>query len=154
MKIITEKKLDFTKRRVTALLILVALTFVLCLSVIGLPKILMTHYQQGLVPTKPKFDLSKIPTSKQYLRLIGVDRSVNGESLAIIEDGFSRKQDVFEVGDWVWNQGKLIHVDKKDVILEVNNKLEKLPMQNIGRIFNSGDEYSFSADEIYQPRQE
>ena len=152
MRIIRENKLDFTKKRVTALLILVALTFVLCLSVIGLPKILMTHYQQGLVPTKPKFDLSKIPTSKQYLRLIGVDRPVNGNAMAIIEDGFSRKQDIFEIGDWVWNQGKLIHVDKKVVILEVNNKLEKLPMQNIGIIFNSGDEYTFSADEIYRPK--
>ncbi|MBL7663047.1 hypothetical protein JNK13_09880 [bacterium] len=76
-----------------------------------------------------------IPVSKLYVRLVSVDQS----GVAVIEDGFTRSQDVFAVGDWVWNQAQLVKVNADNVYLAYNGKIEKLPIKGSGRIFRPGE---------------
>ncbi len=74
-------------------------------------------------------DLEKTPLQ---VRLRGTVYREKGNSLAIIEDLKTRKQDLYHVGDMILGEAKLIAVSRNKVYLERNGKQEVLEVYEKG----------------------
>ncbi len=88
------------------------------------------------------------------LRLVATNVSKNGLSLAIIENKKKKKQDVFEIGEEVFDYAKLEKVTETEITLNKNGTIETLVLEkgksgssnsNSGSI--SDDQTDFSVDE-------
>jgi type II secretion system protein C len=66
------------------------------------------------------------PVSKLRLRLVGTNVGSKENSFAIIEDSSKNEQDVFDLNEKVFNQAKLIEIQRELVKIETNGKVETL----------------------------
>lgn len=63
------------------------------------------------------------------LKLVGTNLTSGSRALAIIEETSKKEQDVFELNDMVFEQAKLVEVNKESVKLDRSGKLEVLFME-------------------------
>lgn len=69
------------------------------------------------------------PTSPLKLRLVGVNQMGNGQQLALIEDTQKQKQDVFTVGERIFDQAKLVEIQREKIQVERNGKIETIAVE-------------------------
>lgn len=122
-------------------------------NVLPPPFELLTENQNPELINKPNLDSFKILTSSQLfgkpkpiqtqnpntqissstskLRLVAVSALSNGRKLAIIEDTNKQNQEVFEVNETVFNQGKIADIANDSVKIEVNGRIETLVLQDV-----------------------
>jgi general secretion pathway protein C len=92
------------------------------------------HSAKEKVAAKKAVNISKKIVIKEetlektllHVRLRGTVYREQGNSLAIIEDTKTRKQDLYHVGDFILGEAKLIKVARNKVYLERNGKQEVL----------------------------
>jgi len=77
-------------------------------------------------PEKPVIKEEALEKTPLQVRLRGTVYRETGNSLAIIEDTKTRKQDLYHVGDFILGEAKLIQVSRNKVYLERNGKQEVL----------------------------
>jgi general secretion pathway protein C len=75
---------------------------------------------------KPVIKEEALEKTPLQVRLRGTVYREAGNSLAIIEDTKTRKQDLYHVGDFILGEAKLIKVSRNKVFLERNGKQEVL----------------------------
>lgn len=78
------------------------------------------------------------PVTPLKLRLVGTQIPSVGRPFAIVEDTKKKKQDVFELNEMIFDQAKLIAVDKESIQIERNGKVEMLLMEDGVRTRSTG----------------
>lgn len=80
-------------------------------------------------PKAPPAPTASAPVSPLKLRLVGVNQMANGRQLAIIEDTQKQKQDVFTIGERLFDQAKLVEIQRDRVQVERNGRIETIAVQ-------------------------
>ncbi len=78
------------------------------------------------IPKKVVIKEEALEKTPLHVRLRGTVYRESGNSIAIIEDTKTRKQDLYHVGDFILGEAKLIAISRNKVYLERNGKQEVL----------------------------
>ena len=85
--------------------------------------------QRNIFGSKPK-DTSvrndPNPQAKSKFRLVGTERAPGKSPFAIIEDTTKQIQDVFDLNEMVFNQAKLVDIQRESVKVDYSGRLETL----------------------------
>ncbi|MFN8389560.1 MAG: type II secretion system protein N [Bdellovibrionota bacterium] len=65
------------------------------------------------------------------LRLVAINAISSGNRIAIIEDTQKQDQDVFDLNESVFNQGKLVEIGRESVKIEHGGLIDTLAMQDV-----------------------
>ncbi len=91
-----------------------------------------THiFGKAKAASNPMTNNNQAPIALKKLRLVAINSISNGRKLAIIEDSNKQNQEVFEINETVFNQGKLTEIGSDSVKIEINGKIETLALQDI-----------------------
>ncbi len=89
-------------------------------------------------PKKVVIKQDALEKTPLQVRLRGTVYREKGNSLAIIEDTKTRKQDLYHVGDFILGEAKLIAVSRNKVYLERNGKQEVLEVYEGPKVKTGG----------------
>jgi general secretion pathway protein C len=109
----------------------------------------------GKTKSETKPQVKTQPPSPLKLRLVAVNEISTGSRMAIIEDTQKNNQEVFDLNDTVFNQGKLVDIGKDSIKIEHNGSIETLAMQDIdsgsgdsGQTGDGKSDFTVSEDEL------